>query len=121
MMTSPRVGKEIQVCKYCKKQFRTLDLEWAHMTRGQKLGYLINEWAIVWLLVYGLMGMTMLMTAGQDKYHLGGALLALLFFGVIIFSPMGLRRWFAIRKSIARLKGNELANNRYSTPGNRAA
>jgi hypothetical protein len=54
VVSAPRPGKEMRVCSSCGQQFKTHDVEWQHMTTKQKLGYLLNEWMVAWLLLYAL-------------------------------------------------------------------
>src|SRR5271169_4281310 len=54
IVSAPRPDKELRTCGKCDREFRTHDIEWTHMAKGQKIGYLLNEWMVGWLLLYVL-------------------------------------------------------------------
>ena len=46
VVSSPRVNVEYKKCRSCGFTYRTPDKEWRHMTKGQRVGYFLNEWAV---------------------------------------------------------------------------
>jgi len=71
------------------------------MTRSQKRGYLVSEWVIAWLLFYALL---FIMVPGSgDKL---GTVLFLFGVGAVMFSPLAVARFVAIRRSNRRIGAN---------------
>jgi hypothetical protein len=103
VVSAPRVGIEVRTCNNCGREFFSHDREWAHMTRGQKRGYLVSEWVIAWLLFYGLL---FIMVPGSDDKM--GTVLILLGLGAVMFSPLVVARAVAIRKSNGRIGASPL-------------
>src|SRR6266545_4287902 len=83
VVSAPRVGRELRTCSSCGMQFTSHDREWAHMTRGQKLGYLVSEWVVGWLLFYALLFSSVLVSDNKME-----AVFVLLGVGVVVFAPI---------------------------------
>lgn|ERR1035437_580569 len=101
IVSAPRVGIEVRTCSNCDREFSSHDREWAHMTREQKRGYLVSEWVIAWLLFYVLL--FIMVPGSNDKL---GTVLFLLGVGAVMFSPLAVARFVAIRKSNRRIGAN---------------
>ena len=55
IVSAPRPDKEFRICSKCNREFETHDIEWAHMARKQKVGYVLNEWTVAWLFFYAML------------------------------------------------------------------
>jgi len=76
------------------------------MTGAQKLGYLVSEWVIAWLLFYALF-FIVFVPGSDDRW---GTVLILFAVGAVMFSPLFFTRVISILKSNARVKGAAIRN-----------
>jgi len=98
MISSPRVGVEYKKCKSCGSSYRTPDIEWPHMTTGQRVGYFLNEWAVA-ILGISVVCAGMVFYADKSDWRVPAAIVLV---GVGICLPFWLWKWFAVRRSIER-------------------
>jgi hypothetical protein len=72
------------------------------MTRGQKAGYILSEWTVGFLILFGMFVLTFSIFEDKQFALRGSVGLFLLMFG-----PVAVKKWWAIRKSKARLNEAE--------------
>jgi len=104
IVSAPRPDKEFRTCGKCHREFRTHDVEWAHMAKGQKIGYLLNEWMVGWLLLYALVIVVVAMFYGDattlsDHLEEGLTFLAI---SVVMLGPFLVVKWLTVRRSKQR-------------------
>jgi sensor c-di-GMP phosphodiesterase-like protein len=112
IVSAPRPDKESRTCSSCSREFRTHDIEWLHMTTKQKLGYVLNEWMIAWLLFYAMVVAIPIVGIATAK-SVTDALDAAEFFVVgtaIMLGPFALVKWLTIRRSKRRTLENALTS-----------
>lgn len=68
------------------------------MTRGQKAGYLFSEWTVGWLIFYALLVFAIF--GMSEGVFIAFGISAAVF--LLMFGPVALAKWRAIRKSNAR-------------------
>ncbi len=95
VVSSPRVNVEHKKCRSCGFTYRTPDKEWQHMTRGQRVGYFLNEWAVA------VLGLSLLCAALFYKTDWQASIWAV-GIGVACCTPFWLWKLFMVRRSIAR-------------------
>lgn len=81
-------------------------LEWASVTKAQGMDYLVSNWVIGIGLVYVVFLLGFVLTG-----ELGWGLLYMLLWGGVLFSPVALDRWIAIRASNARTANKPLPHS----------
>jgi len=108
VVSSPRVGRETEKCASCSTEYRTLNLEWRSMTKGQRIGYFISEWTIGWLLFFFLVGLTF---EGPTWWRLSAGFLL----GLACCVPFVIYKLFRVRKSIRRFRLYPERNARNAT------
>ena len=95
VVTSPRVNVEFKKCRSCGFTYRTPDKEWQHMSKGQRIGYFLNEWAVA------VLGLSLLCAAIFYKTDWQASVWAV-GIGVACCAPFWLWKLFKVRRSIAR-------------------
>jgi hypothetical protein len=106
VVTSPTVAPEWVTCKKCKTPFRTPDIEWDHMTRGEKAGYLFRESTIGWILFCGIFfaaGMAMALDSSYSKQEQREGAAWVVGITVVMLLPITLGKWWAINRSKKRV------------------
>jgi hypothetical protein len=98
MISSPRVGVEYKKCGKCGASYRTPDVEWPHMTTGQRLGYFLNEWTVA-LLGILLVVAGAIVYADRSEWQTS---VWLVLGGIACCLPFWLWKSFAVRRSIER-------------------
>lgn len=112
IVSAPRPDKESRTCSNCSREFRTHDIEWLHMTTKQKLGYVLNEWMIAWLLFYAMVVAIPIVGIATAK-SVTDALDAAEFFVIgtaVMLGPFALVKWLTIRRSKRRTLENTLTS-----------
>ena len=105
IVSAPRPDKEFRTCSKCDREFKTHDIEWAHMARKQKAGYLLNEWMVGWLLLYVMVMVAVVAMASGDVVKLSDYLveaLTILAVSAVMLGPFVVVKWLTIRRSIRR-------------------
>jgi hypothetical protein len=105
IVTAPRPEKELRTCSNCNREFKTHDIEWAHMTKGQKVGYFLNEWTVAWLLFYAMVALTLHLMFSDRATMLSDRLVeatTILGVAVVMFGPTVLKKWLSMRRSKQR-------------------
>jgi hypothetical protein len=74
------------------------------MAKGQKIGYLLNEWMVGWLLLYALVIVVVAMFYGDattlsDHLEEGLTFLAI---SVVMLGPFLVVKWLTVRRSKQR-------------------
>jgi hypothetical protein len=105
IVTAPRPDQESRTCSSCSREFKTHDIEWAHMTRRQKFGYLLNEWMVGWLLFYAMV-IVCVFTIVTDTTMLTEAA-TILTVSATMLGPFVLVKWLTIRRSKQRTVATE--------------
>jgi hypothetical protein len=85
--------------------FASHDLEWAHMSRGQRFKYCLSEGVISFLVVYGVLFVAFMWPESVSpgygyKFQICMSLLGI---GIVILGPVALIKLLAIRMSNARV------------------
>ena len=105
VVSAPRPDREILICGKCKRDFKTHDIEWAHMTRRQKIGYVLNEWMVGWLLFYVMVMIVVVAMVFGGAAPLGDYLLGsttVLALSAVMLGPFVVAKWLTIRRSKRR-------------------
>jgi hypothetical protein len=98
---APRPDKERRTCSSCNREFKTHDIEWAHMAKKQKIGYLLNEWMVAWLLFYAVILAFVVSGFWRDvtlSAYAEGAI-TILFVSAVMLGPFVVVKWLTIRRS----------------------
>ena len=98
IVTSPRVGLEYKKCRSCGHVYRTPNIEWQHMTTGQRRDYFLNKWAVA---VIGLFILTAVGAYYSDKSDWKAPVWTIAV-GIGCFVPCWLWKLFLVWRSINR-------------------
>lgn len=121
IVSAPRPDREFRTCGKCDREFRTHDIEWTHMAKGQKIGYLLNEWMVGWLLLYAMVIIVVAMfyqDATTLSDHLGEAL-TFLAISVVMLGPFLAVKWLTVRRSKQRTSAMHQAASSGASSGSR--
>ena len=105
IVSAPRPDKEFRICSKCNREFETHDIEWAHMARKQKVGYVLNEWTVAWLFFYAMLVFAMVGIGSDHATTLTDYLLEaaiILAVAGVMFGPILVVKWLTIRRSKQR-------------------
>ena len=105
IVTGPRPDRESRTCSNCNREFKTHDIEWVHMTKGQKVGYFLNEWMVALLLFYGMVALVLHVTFSDRATTLSDYLVeatTILGVAVVMFGPTVLIKWLSVWRSRQR-------------------
>jgi hypothetical protein len=89
---------EYKKCRSCGASYRTPDIEWPHMTTGQRVGYFLNEWTVATLGIF-LVCAGVVFFADTSDWRVP-TVIVLVAVGICL--PFWLWKWFAVRRSIER-------------------
>jgi hypothetical protein len=106
IVSAPRPDKEFRTCSTCNREFKTHDIEWAHMARKQRIGYVLNEWTVAWLFLYAMVVFAMVGIGSDHATTLADYLVeAAIIVGVagVMFGPILVVKWLTIRRSNQRI------------------
>jgi len=106
IVSAPRPDKESRTCSTCNREFKTHDIEWAHMARKQRIGYVLNEWTVAWLFLYAMLVFAMVGIGSDHATTLADYLVeAAIIVGVagVMFGPILVVKWLTIRRSNQRI------------------
>jgi hypothetical protein len=81
------------------------DIEWAHMARRQKIGYVLNEWIVAWLFFYAMLVFVMVAIGSDHATKLTNYLVEaaiILAVATVMFGPILTVKWLTIRRSKQR-------------------
>lgn len=107
IVSAPRPEQELRTCSKCGREFRTHDIEWLHMTAKQKVGYVLNEWMIAWLLFYAMVILVAQGIVLEDARTVADYLTSatiLMVVTAIMLGPFALVKWLTIRRSKRRIE-----------------
>ena len=105
IVSAPRPDKEFRTCSKCDREFRTHDIEWTHMARRQKVGYVLNEWTVPWLLFYAVVMVFVVPIVLVDATKLTDYLavaLTILAASAVMLGPFVAVKWLTIWRSKQR-------------------
>ena len=105
IVSAPRPDKEFRTCSKCNREFKTHDIEWAHMARRQKVGYVLNEWMAAWLFFYAMLVLVMVAIGSDHATTLTDYLVEaaiMLAVATVMFGPILAVKWLTIRRSKQR-------------------
>jgi hypothetical protein len=77
------------------------------MRLGQRLGYLLNEWMVAWLLLYAVAAYFWISSDTGSSQDTRTAVGWWCLVAVALFGPIFLKKWWLIRKSEQRVKAAE--------------
>lgn len=97
VVSAPRAAVEYKKCKSCGAAYRTPDIEWQHMTRGQRVGYFLNEWTVAVLIV--VVFIAVIGYVSGNDWTVPAVIVAI---GVGLCVPFWLWKSLSVRSSIAR-------------------
>jgi predicted RNA-binding Zn-ribbon protein involved in translation (DUF1610 family) len=106
LVSSPAVGPEWVTCKKCKTPFRTPDIEWDHMARGEKAAYLFRETTIACLIFCGIFlaaGLAMALDSAYSKQEQREGAVWVIGITIVMLLPSTVGKWWAIRRSQRRV------------------
>lgn len=98
IVTSPRAGVEYKKCRSCNAVYRTPDIEWSHMTTGQRVGYFLNEWAVA-VLAVTVLSAAIMWGAAKPDWQPSAWTLAI---GIAFCVPFWLWKLLAVQRSKER-------------------
>jgi len=96
---NPRVGVEYKPCGSCGSICRTPDIEWQHMTKWQRIRYIMNEYGILLLILAILFAIGMYYATAKTDWKPSAWILGVT---LAVFAPFWLRKYFLVRDSINR-------------------
>src|SRR4029077_19318756 len=105
IVSAPRPDEEFRTCSKCNRKFRTHDIEWGHMARRQKIGYVLNEWMVPWLLFYAVVMFEVVGIVSVDATTLTDHLVEatiILAVSAVMLGPIVVVKWLTIRRSKRR-------------------
>jgi hypothetical protein len=73
-----------------------------HMARKQKIGYILNEWMLAWLLLYAMLTFAMIASGSDRATTLADYLVEasiILAVAIVMFGPILAVKWLTIRRS----------------------
>jgi len=110
MVSAPVPDLEVRTCKWCHKEFATPDIEWPHMTLGQKIGYCISEAIIAFLIFYVMLAiMVGAIASDHITSFMDYVVAALVEIGIflLMFTQPIIMKSLAIKRSKARVAAQE--------------
>jgi len=94
-----RVGAEYKPCVSCGNICRTPDIEWRHMTKGQRIHYFMSVYVILILVLAILFAVGMYYATDQTDLKPSAWILGIT---IAIFAPFWIRKYFLVQQSTNR-------------------